>query len=206
MVLVRCNDCGYEWDSKAKNPRCPNKGCKSLNVTPIEGVNTEENEPVESNTKEVVIEEDFEPVIDEVIDVTGPAIPVSERAMMKLDQLSEMLRMDVSEIIERLIDDLYAKVSPFVVKMEQVVRRGSVYEIDVEGLENKVFLRLSIKFTELRQALIVANSFNQQGTTSVVAHDGRYWNVFYELPEPKDVFELEQFRDVFGRKLILRVS
>lgn len=206
MVLVRCNDCGYEWDSNAKSPRCPKKDCKSKNVTPVEVENGSVEEQNDSNTEEIVIEENFVPEVQEVVEPVGPSVSISDEAMMKLDYVSELMNIGKSELVEKLIDSIYSKITPFIVPIDKIVRRGSVYEIDVNGLEDKVFLRLSIMFSELRQALIVASSFNQQGTTSVVSHDGRYWRVFYELPDPKDVFDLSQFRDVFGRKLILRVS
>lgn len=206
MVLVRCNDCGYEWESNAKSPRCPKKDCKSKNVTPVEAENEGVGGQKDSNTEEIRIEENFVPEIQEVIEPVGPSVSISEDAMMKLDYVSELMNIDKTELVEKLINSIYSKITPFVVPINKIVRRGSVYEIDVDGLEDKVFLRLSIMFSELRQALIVASSFNQQGTTSVVSHDGRYWRVFYELPDPKDVFDLSQFKDVFGRKLALRFS
>ena len=43
MTLVECQECGYQWDSSAKIPRCTQDGCGSRNVEEIE----EESEPDE---------------------------------------------------------------------------------------------------------------------------------------------------------------
>jgi len=204
-MRVKCQDCGYEWESKARKPKCPNPECRSRNVTPVDGENLSVEHVDSSNTYEDVQVENYMPEITQVINPDEVMVPLSPEAMKKLDLLSEALNMKHSEILERLINIAHNRISPIVVPPSKVEKVGEFYEIDVDDFEDLKFNKLSMKFQSFTQAVVVANSFNRQGTASVISREGELWVVYYEVPEPSDSADVLRVTDLFGRKLSVRM-